>query len=350
MEEFLALEGVTGGLKGKLPPDNSTKAWGAKLWKYLKDVADEKPMWMGQFVVFPDHPGNFTNTDYLTAHAKGRLEKFMGGRQHVYYDDKLQKAHHIHFPADGDHRVLQHHYAFAFFANPDMQSFYRRFVRDYMRYRDEIQCAGAELIAQVRADSLREDPAQGGQYYALHIRRGDFQYKDVKHSASEILEHLRFANGTPIIPPGSMVYLSTDDPKGICENCFVNRLPCTSYATGSKPVGCMEDSSWEAFRRFGWKLRFLNDYLQKGHLQGANPNSHGMVESIVCTRAKAFAGTYYSTFTGYIHRLRGYHGLGESTYYHTKGHVFHPQMTKSVGNGFSREWRAGWTDDAGGLI
>ena len=122
-------------------------------------------------------------------------------------------------------------------------------------------------------------------------------------------------------------------------------------------------------------------------------------------------GTYYSTFTGYIHRLRGYHGLGESTYYHTKGkvccmgdrpawkaprpltsrlanppshrcvlsyilagasirgrptaafcpqphlaprspihQVLHPQMAKSVGNGFSREWRAGWTDDAGGLI
>ena len=53
------------------------------------------------------------------------------------------------------------------------------------------------------------------------------------------------------------------------------------------------------------------------------------------------AGTYYSTFTGYIHRLRGYHGLGETTYYHTTNHVFHPQMARSVGNGFSREWRAG---------
>ena len=129
-----------------------------------------------------------------------RMEKFGNGRNHVFYDEKLQQAHHIHFPADGDHRVLQHHYAFAFFANPDMQSFYRRFVRDYMRYRDEIQCAGAELVAAVRADSLKTDPSQGalpysfptpsptfiptltlsyppcGKYYALHIRRGDFQY------------------------------------------------------------------------------------------------------------------------------------------------------------------------------
>ena len=37
-----------------------------------------------------------------------------------------------------------------------------------------------------------------------------------------------------------------------------------------------------------------------------------MIESIVCSRAKVFAGTYFSTFTGYIHRMRGYHGLGEA--------------------------------------
>ena len=53
----------------------------------------------------------------------------------------------------------------------------------------------------------------GGAYYALHIRRGDFQYKDVKLSADEIVANLRFDNKTPIIPPGAMVYLSTDDPK-----------------------------------------------------------------------------------------------------------------------------------------
>lgn len=85
-------------------------------------------------------------------------------------------------------------------------------------------------------------------------------------------------------------------------------------------------------------------------LKGVNPNKHGMVESIVCSRAKAFAGTYYSTFTGYIHRLRGYHGLGESTYYHAKKFVLDLQMKKSVGHGWPREWRAGWTDDGGDLI
>lgn len=44
-----------------------------------------------------------------------------------------------------------------------------------MRYKDTIQCAGAELVGAVRADSRKQ--GLHGEYYALHIRRGDFQYK-----------------------------------------------------------------------------------------------------------------------------------------------------------------------------
>ena len=75
-----------------------------------------------------------------------------------------------------------------------------------------------------------------------------------------------------------------------------------------------------------------------------------MIESIVCSRAKIFAGTFYSTFTGYIHRLRGYHGLGEDTYYHSHKRVFALQSNKSLGNGWTREWRTGWTDDEYGEL
>jgi hypothetical protein len=108
--------------------------------------------------------------------------------------------------------------------------------------------------------------------------------------------------------------------------------------------------SWKAFVQAGWKIRFLRDYQKAGYIAHANPNTFGMIESIVCSRAKAFAGTYFSTFTGYIHRLRGYHGLGEATYYHHKQYVFYPQKKRSIGHGFSREWRAGWTDEDGQLI
>jgi hypothetical protein len=234
-----------------------------------------------------------------------------------------------------------------------MTSFYRRFVRDYMRYKDYIQCAGAQLVAAIREESLRIAPEKGGEYYSLHIRRGDFQYKEVKISAEDIFKNLHHPNGTAIIGPGSVVYISTDDPDGICKDCHVGRKSC-DVLEEPKPVGCGGiDPSWRGFQDHlvsGWKLLFLSNFTLKGILNGVNPNVLGMVESIACSRGKVFAGTYYSTFTGYIHRLRGYHGIAEESYYHSNHHVFELKNKKSVGHGFWREWRAGWTDDGGELI
>jgi hypothetical protein len=65
---------------------------------------------MGHFVAFPDHPGNFTNFENLDPKAKMRMAAFGGERTPVFYEENLQKAHHIHFPAEGTHRLLQHHY------------------------------------------------------------------------------------------------------------------------------------------------------------------------------------------------------------------------------------------------
>ena len=67
--------------------------------------------------------------------------------------------------------------AFAFFADKHMQSFYKRFIRDYVRYKDSIQCVGHQLVRAVREDAARISPESNGTYYALHIRRGDLQFK-----------------------------------------------------------------------------------------------------------------------------------------------------------------------------
>jgi hypothetical protein len=73
---------------------------------------------MGRFLAFPKHAGG---ADFdLTEASKNstisdRLKRFGGDRSPVFYDDKLQKAHHIHFPAREQHRVLQHHYGESIF-------------------------------------------------------------------------------------------------------------------------------------------------------------------------------------------------------------------------------------------
>lgn len=146
--------------------------------------------------------------------------------------------------------------AFVFFADPNMQSFYKRFIRDYMRYNDRIQCAGHELLAAVREEARTIDPTNvHGEFYALHVRRGDFQFKDVKISATDIVKNLHFKNGTSVIPSGALVYLSTDDPEGLCKNCYVNKQPCTHYTT-PKPPGCPEDVSSNLYLNQQLKLFF----------------------------------------------------------------------------------------------
>ena len=55
-------------------------------------------------------------------------------------------------------------------------------------------------------------------------------------------------------------------------------------------------------------------------------------------------GGYGDTFTIKV--------LGPDTVitYHSTGKVFQLQSERSVGHGWVREWRAGWTDDGGELI
>ena len=48
-----------------------------------------------------------------------------------------------------------------------------------------------------------------------------------------------------------------------------------------------------------------------------------MIDTIVASRARVFVGTWFSTFSGYITRLRGYYGeahgeKAHSYYYYAK--------------------------------
>ena len=49
-------------------------------------------------------------------------------------------------------------------------------------------------------------------------------------------------------------------------------------------------------------LRFLKDYWDLANLSDISPDHLGMIDAIVASRGHTFAGTYYSTFTGYINR------------------------------------------------
>jgi hypothetical protein len=92
-------------------------------------------------------------------------------------------------------------------------------------------------------------------------------------------------------------------------------------------------------------LRFLDDYIDMANLSSLAKEHLGMIDVIVASRGRAFAGTYYSTFTGYITRLRGYYGMSKySTFYSWLPVKYEMQNGDffASSNEFKREYPIGW--------
>ena len=251
----------------------------------------------------------------LNASEAYRLGEFYNHRKHLcLYDSKLQDEPVLHFPAalgkspvdrkmiqennekdkddeeeavdrsKWDPRLLVHFYAFLFFADYHQDLWMKRFVRDHVRYTDEIQCAAARVVAELRRQVRTVHGRSDGLFHSMHIRRGDFQFKETRISAEEMLVKTKLH-----FKDGDIVFVATDHH----EKEFF------------KPL---EDH---------YELYFLDDFIasSKGKSRNVtavlgpevNSNYYGMIDQLVASRGKIFYGCWFSTFTGYINRLRGYH-------------------------------------------
>jgi len=304
MDEFMAREAITGHLKkpsGEVyyPPGNKTTFIGTDrddrnaMWEYLRNVTSA-PKWkcMKDFLVIP--PGPHINVSLLpnADEYRKRRDIFAASRTPNYYDDYWQDQFVVHFiskPGLG-YRLLEHFYTFIHFEDIEMDKYYKRFVRDYVHYIDTIFCTASIIIKKLLDE--------GGVYSAFHIRRGEFQYKEVKISADALME-----NVGNFIPANELIYIATDDKNKSSFNPFKKRFPT---------------------------IRFLDDYFELAGLGNLNPNFLGMIDQVICTRGNIFVGTWFSTFSGYITRMRGYMGKLDSTiYYGDKKHrdrFQHPEL------------------------
>ena len=110
------------------------------------------------------------------------------------------------------------------------------------------------------------------EYYAIHIRRNDHQYKNLFISAEKIYQHIR-----DIVPEKSKLYIATD---------------------------CKDKSFFNVLNE-KYQTSFYSDYKGSSN-KYLDYNLIGMIEQLICTRAKIFIGNDLSTFSSYIYRLRGY--------------------------------------------
>jgi GDP-fucose protein O-fucosyltransferase len=158
-------------------------------------------------------------------------------------------------------------------------------------YVDEIQCAAARVIEQVRIKA-REHGDKDGRYDSFHIRRGDFQYEDIWLPAQEIYSD----NTHLVVPDQRTVFIATDETNQTFFAPFLEH----------------------------YNVYFLGDF--KEQIKGISANYYGMLDQLIASRGNVFVGAFFSTFTGYINRMRGYHaqkdklpgyeeGILESYYY-----------------------------------
>lgn len=239
------------------------------------------------------------------------------------YDDELQKAPLIHFGSGGagGARLLVHFYAFIFFQDWRHDLWLRRFIRDHVRYVDEIQCAAARVVNAMRERARKRNPASNGEFDSFHIRRGDFQYTVTRFETDKIY-HLTKDELTN----NATVYIATDE----------------------------RDKSFFQPLADHYDLVFLDDYMHL--IEDVNSNFYGMLDQLIASRGRVFEGCWFSTFTGHINRIRGYHSVKDklpghengalpSSYYYALEdrklhlHEFYPVKKQFYAREFPTAWR-----------
>ena len=320
MKEFLKREALTGHLKHKktgrvsFPRRNRTNwetNWDptkrkqfAPFWPWLRNVS-HTPKWPAQECIagFASEPGK-QGTDRMTRYWKetnatirsdeSRLEEFDGKPTPVdgspvsrlreqlvnragllLYDEQLQNTKVFHIISDTRiaDKLLVHFYAFLFFEDWHQDLWTKRFVRDHLRYRDEIQCAAARVVDAVR-QKARENGNRNGEFDSFHVRRGDFG--DVCEE-SIIGAKEMFDNTFDVLTENAIIFIATDE---------------------------MNTTYFDPFRK-RYNIHFLDDFQHL--ISDLHSTRYGMIDQLVASKGRTFIGTFYSTFSGYINRLRGYY-------------------------------------------
>ena len=282
---------------------------------------------------YESYVGNPTPVDDT---VEERFREMQDGRKELcVYNEKMQEAPIIHFKMINENyeRLLLPFQSFYFFEDWKQDLRVKRFVRDHMRYRDEIMCAAARIIEGIRTLAKVHEQKRmnatddnttvevSSKFHTAHIRRGDFSimYKNTQISADAYLNC--FEN---YFEEGSFVYILTDE----------------------------QNEAFFAPLKEKYNICFLKDFSHL--LKGVNTNLYGMIEQLIAAKGEIFIGTYLSTFSAHINRLRGYYstknqleGYKEGTlqsYYFTWPHEIMRKYNPIHGPYWGHEFPVGWRD------
>jgi hypothetical protein len=216
----------------------------------------------------------------VNASLGDRMREMLADRDNLcIYDTELQRTKLFHLKVangpEGEFRMLTHFYAFLFFQDWKQDLWSKRFVRDHLRYVDDIICSAARVVEAVRLHAKKNTnhtPSNtDGIYDAVHVRRGDFQYTPTRLPADELYKL------SPELTEGATLYIATDE---------------------------RDKSFFDIFKEH-YDVVFLDDFMHV--IADVDTNYYGMIDQLVSYKSRVFYGTWWSTLSGYVNRMRGYY-------------------------------------------
>lgn len=174
----------------------------------------------------------------------------------------------------------------------------KKLVAKYIRYRSDIFDTAWQFINKLEDKS----------YYSIHIRRNDFQYKDLFITCEQILENIKQE-----IPEGSKLYIATDHK----DKAFFEPLEKV------------------------YKVYYYDTVLSEINLyESFDVNWIPIIEQLICTRSIKFIGNSHSTLSSYIYRMRGYMQDIPNKLYYLNTEVFNErdQIQFVAENSFKGNW------------
>lgn len=242
----------------------------------------------------------------ITLHRRYGFLKDDDAPYDIMRDPRVLDARAIHFGPMN--RILGCWYCLLFFEDDSLDRRIARLIRDGVRYPDPVFDAAHRIVRYLKRAH--------GEFDAMHVRRTDFflQYKNVFVPATRLLRR--------------------------ADTFFVNNR-AIFVATGEK-----NHSYFDPVKENYPHLYFLSDFDNiLDTTPGFEPFMMKQVDQIVASHGRRFVGTYMSTFSAYILRLRGYLGKANNTAtYVTNIDMTELGDSRPCGNPWASEYPSGWSN------
>lgn len=163
----------------------------------------------------------------------------------------------------------------------------KMYVWKHVHYKPNFVEAAMKIVHWLKRE-------HGGAYHSMHVRRGDFMWCGYKYTCCTMEDVVKHIEPHIVHPMNACLYIATDS-----DDLSEFSVVATKYR-----VVTLQDV-----------LGHANEDDDGGLV--IDPVYYGMIEQIICAHGTKFFSHPLSTFSNYVHRLRGYMNIPDMNCYQT---------------------------------